>query len=338
MNYIAGPNQLLTSQSTPGGSSTNTPKTNIITNNIRNNKDSTLNNIRNNIHSATTNPIRSNNNAKATTTNIVRNKGISTTTNSNRNKNTTKDVTHNNINRNKQLLGLNAINNSPVTSIPNTEAPSFTNIINPLFPRPNLNPKINHLFPNRQSTNLVNQKQISSSSSSSSSNNAKTISSFNNGAVNTWHDLIIRSQSQQKQQNSSLSQEKHFVKSFAQFPSKNLPKTLSNIPTKSIHPNNNNQIRNIVNASPTTSTTINSGKGRQLISQINPPVPSSATVLRRPFTPITRPRSRIVQTPASEEYIKSFPEVAAPEGFPDGVKDPEEETIRNNIIELQRIN
>jgi len=44
----------------------------------------------------------------------------------------------------------------------------------------------------------------------------------------------------------------------------------------------------------------------------------------------------VVQTPVSNDYIKSFPEVAAPEGFPG--EDPEEGTIREAIFELQRIN
>lgn len=339
MNYIAGPNQLLTSQSTPDGFSTNNPKAFKFTNNIRNIKDSALNNNRNNIHSAITNPIRNNNIATVTTTNIVRNNGISTTTNPDRNNNTANVITNTNINRNKQFSRLNALNTITVTSSTNLESPTntFTNIINPLFPRPNLNPKINRLFPSKQLTNVNNQQQ-STGISSSSSNNTKTISNLNSGTANTWHDLIIRSQSQQKQQNSSFSQEKHFVKSFAKFPSKNLPKAPLSTSTTSISPSNSNQLGNLVNVSPITTTSINSGKGRQLIPQITRPIPNSAAVLRRPFTVITRPRSRVVQTPASEEYIKSFPEVAAPEGFPEGVKDPEEETIRSNIIELQRIN
>jgi len=337
MNYIAGPNQLLTSQSTPGVFSTNNPKAIIFTNNIRNNKDSTLNNNRNNIHSTITNPFRNNNISTVTTTNIVRNNGKSTTTNPDRNNNTTNDVINTNINRNNQFTGLNALNTNTVTSSPNLESISntFTNIINPLFPRPNLNPKINRLFPNRQLTNTINQQQTTGISSSS--NNSQAISNFNSGTANTWHDLILRSQSQQKQHNSTFSQEKHFVKSFPQFPSKILSKALLSTSTTSISPSNSNKLGNLVNVSPTT-TSNNSGKGRQLLPQIARPILNSAAVLRRPFTVITRPRSRVVQTPASEEYIKSFPEVAAPEGFPEGVKDPEEETIRSNIIELQRIN
>jgi len=339
MTYITGPKQLLTSQSTPDGFSTNNPKDIINTNNIRNNKDSALNNNRNNIHSTITNPIRNNNIDTVTTTNFVRNNGISTTTNPDRNNNTTNDITNTNINIKKQFSGLNSLNKTIITSSPNPEASitTFTNIINPLFPRPNLNPKIKRLFPSKQLTNVINQQQASGISSSNS-NNTQSISNFNIGTANTWHDLIIRSQSQQKQQNSSLFQEKHLVKSFAHFPFKNLPKAPLSTCTTSLIPSNSNQLGNLVNVSPTTTTSINFSKGRQLLPRITHPIPNSAAVLRRPFTVITRPRSLVVQTPASEEYIKSFPEVAAPEGFPEGVKDPEEETILRNIIELQRIN
>jgi len=333
MNYIAGPNELLTSQSTPDVFSTNNPKDITFTNNIRNNKDSTLNNNRNNIHSSKTNPIRNNNITKVTNNNIARNNGISTsTTNSIRNNNISKDVKNTNTPRNNQLPTFSTVSNLIVSTTPDSvAATTFTNNNNPLFPRPNLNPKINRLFPSRQLINKINQKEASISSSGS--NNTRTSSNFNSGSANTWHDLIIRSQSQQKQHNSSISQEKHFVKSFAQFPSNNIPKAPLSTSTTSLTPSNSNQLGSLVKSSTTTS--INFDKGRQLLPQVIRPVPA---VLRRPFTPITRPRSRVVQTPASEDYIKSFPEVAAPEGFPEGVKDPEEETIRMNIFELQRIN
>ncbi|KAK4296568.1 hypothetical protein Pmani_030961 [Petrolisthes manimaculis] len=72
------------------------------------------------------------------------------------------------------------------------------------------------------------------------------------------------------------------------------------------------------------------GRGRQLLS------PNRQTTLPTPRTSNTRPISRVVQSPVSDEYIKSFPEVAAPEGFPG--EDPEEDTIREAIFELQRIN
>jgi len=345
MTYIAGSNQLLTSQSVPDISNTNKSKATIFTNNIRNNKNSALNNIsNNNIQSAATNPFRKNNLAKVTTpttTNIVRNNDISPpSTNLITNNNTTKDITNSNIIRNKQFPSLSSTNTLALTSTPIPMASTINN--NPLQPRPNLNPKINRLFPSRQLINTISQKEtsssnISNSSTISSSNNSKTLSNDNSGSVNTWHDLILRSQSQQQQQNSSFNQEKQFVKSFAQFPSKNLPKAPLSTFTTSLSPRNNNQIGNLVRPLP-ISTSLNFSKGRQLIPQITRPVPNSAAVLRRPFTPITRPRSRVIQTQASEEYIKSFPEVAAPEGFPEGVKDPEEDTIRKNIIELQRIN
>lgn len=82
-------------------------------------------------------------------------------------------------------------------------------------------------------------------------------------------------------------------------------------------------------ASPAT-TRAQGGEGRQLLS------PGRHPTLRRPFTPITRPRSQVVQTPVSDDYIKSFPEIAAPEGLPG--EDPEEDTIREAIFELQRVN
>lgn len=340
MTYIAGPNQLLTSQSVPDISNTNTPKATIFTNNIRNNKNPALNNISNNIHSAATNPLRKDNIAKVTTTNIARkNDTASSSTNLIRNNNTTKDITNSNLNRDKQLPSLSLKNTIAVASTAIPVVATINNI-NPLQPRPNLNPKINRLFPSRQLIGKINQKESSSSSSNSSSsrsNNSKTFSNVNSGSVNTWHDLILRSHSQQQQQNSSFNQEKHFVKSFPQFPSKNFPKEPLSTSTTSLSPRNNNQIGNLVRPFPIT-TTLNFSKGRQLIPQITRPVPNSAAVLRRPFTPITRPRSRVIQTQVSNDYIKSFPEVAAPEGFPEGVKDPEEDTIRKNIIELQRIN
>jgi len=341
MTYIAGPNQLLTTQSVPDISNTNKPKATTFTNNIRNNKNSALNNIsinnNNNIQTAATNPFRKNNSAKVTTTNIVRNNDKSpSSTNLIRNINTTKDITNTNVDINKQFPSFSSRNTITVTSTPNLEVSTINNI-NPLQPRPNLNPKINRLFPSRQLINTINQKESSSSSSNSSSSSSKSLSNVNSGSVNTWHDLILKSQSQQQQQNSSFNQEKQFVKSFVQFSPSNLPKAPLSTFTTSLSPRNNNQIGNLVRPSP-ISTSINISKGRQLIPQITRPIQNSAAVLRRPFTPITRPRSRVVQTQASEEYIKSFPEVAAPEGFPEGVKDPEEETIRKNIIELQRIN
>jgi len=67
------------------------------------------------------------------------------------------------------------------------------------------------------------------------------------------------------------------------------------------------------------------GSGRQLLKPLS-----------RPLAAHQRPIAIRAQTPVSEEYINNFPEAAAPENFPG--EDPEEQTIRDNLIELQRQN
>ncbi|KAK3878976.1 hypothetical protein Pcinc_016420 [Petrolisthes cinctipes] len=186
-------------------------------------------------------------------------------------------------------------------------------------------------------SNTSNSSKSSSSSSSSSSSRTSILQRYNQSGVNKQVSESRRTSNTQQEKNSDSSS---FSSSMRDIPapaagrgSRPRPSLLplQSLKSSSTSSVNNNAQQQV--SSGKTSFIITQrgdGRGRQLLS------PNRQTTLPTPRNSNTRPISRVVQSPVSDEYIKSFPEVAAPEGFPG--EDPEKDTIREAIFELQRIN
>lgn len=171
---------------------------------------------------------------------------------------------------------------------------------------PTLPPRLQRLFPSQRLVQSLRQES-SSSSSSSESTSSRTSTSQLLAAAGMLQKLE-KSSSSSSSKSSSSSQQKSSSSSLSSPPSASKTEA----------------------APAATSAPAGEKRGRVLVPNTRRPV------LRRPATPITRPRSKVVQSPVSDDYINNFPEAAAPEGFPG--EDPEEATIRDNLFELQRVN
>ncbi|XP_068245818.1 uncharacterized protein [Palaemon carinicauda] len=230
---------------------------------------------------------------------------------------------------------------SPANNDTSDPPPLPSEILAP--PNPHLTTKSTHppslqrLFPSQQipGTFTLHQNGESFASSSFSSSSSSSMSHEESHHMNSSHfsrsnTEPLLGQSQDSSSNSIISEQEE--ESSSSSSSQNTPKkpdtTANPLPAT----------RKVISRAklfPTSvkpTTVLNSvsqGVGKTLLSHQMP-------VLQRPLTPKTRPLTRLAQRPVSEDYIKNFPEAAAPEGFPG--EDPEEETIKNNIIELQRIN
>ncbi|XP_042221767.1 mucin-5AC-like [Homarus americanus] len=239
------------------------------------------------------------------------------------------------------------VNPQPTIDPNNPPTPPSESLKPPLnFPshQSTVAPRLQRLFPSRQLANSFTLQQNSQSSSSQSwrGQSSSTSTSQLPGGVGTLQQLR-QAQSSNTKEKSTSSSSSFSTNSLAQPLDNETPATLTGqevMTQPSLTPFNPPALRNSFvgitsrkpssTKSPLTTPGPSRDRGRQLLS------PRRRPTLRRPLTPITRPRSQVVQTPVSDEYIKAFPEVAAPEGFPG--EDPEEDTIKEAIFELQRLN
>ncbi|KAK7078994.1 hypothetical protein SK128_025387 [Halocaridina rubra] len=182
----------------------------------------------------------------------------------------------------------------------------------------------------RQQNQIQQMASITSfSTTSASSTQDKSSSSTNTIQTSSQNRNILQSQSQSSSGRSKIQEKKIFsLSSNSTFQSLDNNLALDSTGQEITH----SRAKLFPSLAKPTSFQVSLplGSGKAILSPSKPPV------IRRPLTPLTRPRSVVAQTPVSDDYIRNFPEVAAPEGFPG--EDPEEETIRNNIFELQRIN
>ncbi|XP_037804989.1 BRD4-interacting chromatin-remodeling complex-associated protein-like isoform X2 [Penaeus monodon] len=190
--------------------------------------------------------------------------------------------------------------------------------------RPSLPPRLQRLFPSQRLIQSLRQEQSSSSSSESTRETSSRTSTSQLLAAAGMLQKLEKSSSNSSSKSSSSSSQQESSASSLSLPAEGSPASNAVEPEGAAPPPPAKEEPAPAPASAPEK------RGRVLVPNTRRPV------LRRPATPITRPRSQVVQSPVSDDYINNFPEAAAPEGFPG--EDPEEATIRDNLFELQRVN
>ncbi|XP_047488709.1 proline-rich receptor-like protein kinase PERK9 [Penaeus chinensis] len=190
--------------------------------------------------------------------------------------------------------------------------------------RPSLAPRLQRVFPSQRLIQSIRQEQSSSSSESTRETSSRTSTSQLLAAAGMLQKLE-KSSSNSSSKSSSSSQQESSSSSLS-LPAEGSSASNAVEPEGAAPPPPAKEKP----APAPASGPEGEKRGRILVPNTRRPV------LRRPATPLTRPRSQVVQSPVSDDYINNFPEAAAPEGFPG--EDPEEGTIRENLFELQRVN
>ncbi|XP_042890490.1 BRD4-interacting chromatin-remodeling complex-associated protein-like isoform X5 [Penaeus japonicus] len=192
--------------------------------------------------------------------------------------------------------------------------------------RPSPPPRLQRLFPSQRLIDSLRQEQSSFSSSTSSESSQETSSRTSTSQLLAAAGMLQKvEKSSSNSSNSSSSSKQESSSSSAAFSSKGSSASNAVASSGAAPPSPLRKKKPSPASDPSGEK-----RGRVLVPNKRRPV------LRRPATPITRPRSRVVQTPVSDDYINNFPEAAAPEGFPG--EDPEEATIKENLFELKRVN